>query len=479
MRAWLSLALLGQAVCASAQAVRVVPVLEPGVSASAMAGGSMLWTGLSPRPSPSLSLPFPAPGLGPTAVLPQTPRPVIQAETSMRAGKAGSSVSARLGEPARPAGAGAAQADPGAARPVRVEAREAGRGPAAVGVSDPAARHGPAIRSGVRGIRPAAGPARSPSVRSKVSAALSALKGLVGRVGAAAEGPLAQAFDGAAAFPSLDAAITDARASKKTRPGKRVRLDKIDTEDTGKFDKDEKEKALKRLREDQERLDELQQMLYSRKDKAVLIILQGMDTSGKDGTIRHVLAAMTPQGFKVVSFKKPTAEEARRHYLWRVKKALPEKGFIGVFNRSHYEDILVPSVYKTLPPEQVESRFDEINAFEKRLVDSGVTVVKFFLHISKDEQKARLRERLENPDKQWKFSPEDLKSRERWDDFQRTYESILERTDTPWAPWHVIPADRKWYRNYLVGRILRETMERMGLSFPRPAEGLDTVVIPD
>jgi PPK2 family polyphosphate:nucleotide phosphotransferase len=258
-----------------------------------------------------------------------------------------------------------------------------------------------------------------------------------------------------------------------------VDLSAIDSYDTGPFESDQEKKAGKRLREDQEELDELQQMLYARGAKSVLIVLQAMDTAGKDGVIRHVIASLNPQGIKVTPFKKPTEKEKKHRWLWRIRNALPGKGIIGVFNRSHYEDILVPTVYKTLPEKEIEKRYAQINEFERELTASGTVVLKFFLHISKDEQKRRLQERLDNPRKHWKFSAADLKSREKWDEFQQAYGKVLARTSTAWAPWFVIPANYKWYRNSAVGRIILEAMSRMDLSFPEPEFDPKEIKIPD
>ncbi|MDD5627435.1 MAG: polyphosphate kinase 2 family protein [Elusimicrobia bacterium] len=243
--------------------------------------------------------------------------------------------------------------------------------------------------------------------------------------------------------------------------------------------KHEKDKAKDRLEDDQREMDELQQKLYAEGKRSVLIVIQAMDTGGKDGTIRWVLTGLNPQGVKVSSFKKPTAQEAKHSFLWRIKKALPGKGMIGVFNRSHYEDILVPTVYKTFSAEEVAKRYDTINAFEKKLAENGTVILKFFLNISKDEQKARLQERLDDPDKNWKFSEADLETRKHWDEFQRAYGQVLARTSTPWAPWHVIPANKKWYRNYAVARIIKEAMQRMDPRYPKVSFDPRTVVIPD
>jgi PPK2 family polyphosphate:nucleotide phosphotransferase len=256
----------------------------------------------------------------------------------------------------------------------------------------------------------------------------------------------------------------------------RVELDAIPTDYT--FGLSEK-KALKKLRKDQLKLDALQYKLYADGRHRVLIVLQALDTGGKDGTIRHVMRTMNPQGVTVHRFQKPTEEEKRHHYLWRVRNAVPGPGMIGIFNRSHYEDILVPTVYQALPAPEIEARYAELNAFEKELADHGTLILKFYLHISRAEQKRRLQERLDDPDKNWKFSPEDLKTRALWDDFYATYEKILARTNTPWAPWFVIPADEKWFRDYAIGHILRRAMKRLDLRFPPPPPNLDKITIPD
>lgn len=240
-----------------------------------------------------------------------------------------------------------------------------------------------------------------------------------------------------------------------------------------------RKKAEKKLDEFTAELDTLQQRLYAGGKNSVLIVLQGMDTSGKDGTIRWVFGHVNPQGTEVHAFKKPTETEAAHHFLWRVRKVLPGLGKIGIFNRSQYEDILVPSVYHTFSPEEVESRYDQINAFEKSLADNGTLVLKFFLHIDKDEQKERLQARLDDPEKNWKFDPSDLEAREHWDEFQDVYGKILARTSTPWAPWYIIPANHKWYRNYAIGRIVAQAIRTLHPSPPPAKPGLDKVVIPD
>ncbi|WP_457637706.1 polyphosphate kinase 2 family protein [Oceanithermus sp.] len=228
-----------------------------------------------------------------------------------------------------------------------------------------------------------------------------------------------------------------------------------------------KKAARKELKKLGKRLSELQARLYAEGRRSLLIVLQGMDTAGKDGTIRHVFRMVNPQGVRVTSFKKPTARELAHDYLWRVHRSVPARGEIGIFNRSHYEDVLVVRVHNLVPPEVWGRRYDHINAFEKLLADEGTRIVKFFLHISKEEQKRRLEARLANPEKHWKFNPADLAERKLWDDYQEAYRVALERTSTAYAPWYAVPADRKWQRNLIVGRVLLETLEQMNPRFPR------------
>ncbi len=214
------------------------------------------------------------------------------------------------------------------------------------------------------------------------------------------------------------------------------------------------------------RLGELQARLYAEGKQALLIVLQGMDTAGKDGTIRHVFRMVNPQGVRVTSFKKPTDLELAHDYLWRVHAHTPARGEIGIFNRSHYEDVLVVRVHNLVPPEVWGRRYDHIVAFEKLLAEEGTRIVKFFLHISKEEQKERLEARLANPKKHWKFNPADLEERALWDGYMEAYRSALERTSHKAAPWYVIPSDRKWQRNLLVAQALVETLEAMNPRFP-------------
>jgi PPK2 family polyphosphate:nucleotide phosphotransferase len=264
-------------------------------------------------------------------------------------------------------------------------------------------------------------------------------------------------------------------ARYRVAEGKPVRLAKLDPGDKACFP--ERGAAEAGTAEDIARIDALQDILYAQGKHALLVVLQATDTGGKDGTIRKVFGPVDPLGLKLTSFKVPTAEELAHDFLWRIHKAVPGKGEIGIFNRSHYEDVLVVRVHQLVPPEVVERRYDQINAFEQHLAESGVTVVKLYLHISKEEQKQRLLQRIEDPTKRWKFNPGDLKERALWDDYQRAYEIALARCSKPWAPWYVVPADRKWYRNAVVARIIRRTLEGLDLRYPPDPEDLDQVVI--
>jgi PPK2 family polyphosphate:nucleotide phosphotransferase len=259
------------------------------------------------------------------------------------------------------------------------------------------------------------------------------------------------------------------------RPGKKVRLGKLSTDDTGSFN--DKKDARKPTEQSLEQLDRLQEVLFAEAKHAVLIVLQAMDTGGKDGTIEHVFSGIDPQGCAVTSFKVPTELELAHDYLWRVHQACPPKGMIGIFNRSHYESVLVERV-KDLVPEKVWSRrYDHINAFEKLLADEGTTIIKIFLHISKDEQKSRLEARLNEPEKHWKFNPNDLKERLRWDDYQKAYEDAMEKCSTDYAPWYIIPADRKWFRNFAVCDIIVRTLQQLKMTFPPPAPGIEDLTV--
>jgi PPK2 family polyphosphate:nucleotide phosphotransferase len=257
--------------------------------------------------------------------------------------------------------------------------------------------------------------------------------------------------------------------SKRLRvpPGSTVSLDEWDADDTHGWKKDED--AEQELAESIARLDALQYVMYAERKHALLVVLQGMDGAGKDGTIRHVMTGLNPQGCHVTSFKVPTAEEAAHDFLWRIHRAVPPLGDIGIFNRSHYEDVLVTRVHKLVPREVWTRRFDDINAFEALLAGQGVTIVKFFLHISKEEQKRRFEDRIKDPDKQWKLSEADFAERQHWGAYVQAFEDVLSRCSTKHAPWYVIPADKKWFRNLAVSRILVETLEGLEMKFPKPS----------
>ena len=267
----------------------------------------------------------------------------------------------------------------------------------------------------------------------------------------------------------------DLRSRYAVRPGTQVDLSALDTAETGDFKSPKQgKKALKKYRK---KLSKLQERFYAWNSKSLLIVLQGMDTAGKDGTIRHVMSGVNPQGVVVTPFKVPTPEEQAHDYLWRIHKAVPKKSMIGIFNRSYFEDVLVVRVHNLVPPEVWGQRYEQINAFEKFLTENDVVVLKFFLHISKEEQARRLQARLDNPDKRWKFSKGDLKERTRWDDYIAAYTDAVQKCSTEYAPWYIVPSDVKWYRNFVVGQIITETLEELNPQFPDPEEGLDDIVI--
>lgn len=227
------------------------------------------------------------------------------------------------------------------------------------------------------------------------------------------------------------------------------------------------------------RLQELQEVLWGEGKHALLIVLQAMDAGGKDGTIKHVMRGVNPQGCHVTSFKVPTEEELDHDFLWRIHKAAPRRGYIGIFNRSHYEDVLVVRVHNLVPEDVWGKRYEQINHFEKLLAEAGTTIIKFFLHISKEEQKERFEARLQDPAKNWKFSMGDVEERAYWDDYMRAFEDAFSRCSTPWAPWYIIPADHKWYRNLAVSQIIIDTLERLDMHYPPPLPDVDKIVIPD
>jgi PPK2 family polyphosphate:nucleotide phosphotransferase len=212
----------------------------------------------------------------------------------------------------------------------------------------------------------------------------------------------------------------------------------------------------------------LQERLYAEHKRSLLIVLQGMDTSGKDGTITHVIGGMDPQGVLISTFKQPTPEERRHSFLWRIRKRLPDQGAIGIFNRSHYEDVLIARVHNLAKAQVIDRRYELINRFERELVRGGTKVIKICLHISYDEQRRRLLERLRDPDKNWKFKETDIDERAFWDDYQSAYSIAITRCSTEWAPWFVVPANDKDYRNWVISRLLVETLEEMNPKYPHP-----------
>ncbi len=260
------------------------------------------------------------------------------------------------------------------------------------------------------------------------------------------------------------------------QPDSTVDLADIDTRATPGFDGD-KDASIPVFEQARARIAELQDVLYAGGTHRVLLVLQAMDTGGKDGTIRHVFRDVDPIGIRMQSFKKPTEQELAHDYLWRVHPHVPGNGELVVFNRSHYEDVLVVRVHGLVDEDQIEKRYRHIREFERLLVDEGTTIVKVFLHISADEQKARLQARLDEPDKRWKFAAGDLEERKLWDDYQRAYTEAIHQTSTTDAPWHIVPADRKWYRNLAIGSIMVDTLESLDLQYPEAEEGLDGIVI--
>ncbi len=262
----------------------------------------------------------------------------------------------------------------------------------------------------------------------------------------------------------------------RVQPGQPLDLEAHDPRDKSLFDGDKKDGREATL-ELNDRFEALQELLYAEGKQKILVVLQATDTGGKDGTIRHVFDGVNPQGVKVAKFGVPSKAEMARDYLWRAHQQVPAAGEITIFNRSHYEDVLVVRVHNYVPEPVWSKRYEHINAFEKMLADEGTTIVKFFLNISKEEQKERLQERLDVPEKNWKFAVGDIAERKLWDDYRLAFHAALEKTSTPWAPWYVIPSDRKWYRNFVISGILVELLESLEMSFPAAEEGLSDLVI--
>lgn len=258
----------------------------------------------------------------------------------------------------------------------------------------------------------------------------------------------------------------------RVEPGARVDLSEWDPADRSAFAGGEK-KGRKRFKELNERLEALQELLYAEHKHKVLIVLQAMDTGGKDGVIRSVFEGVNPQGVRVASFKKPTPEELDHDFLWRIHRHAPARGEMVIFNRSHYEDVLVVRVHNLVPPEVWSRRYAHINEFERMLAEEGTLILKFFLHISREEQKERLQARLDDPTKHWKFNPADLDERKLWPQYMQAYEEAISKTSTDWAPWYIIPANRKWYRNLMIARLLVGTLQSLNIQLPQPLSEVD------
>ena len=253
----------------------------------------------------------------------------------------------------------------------------------------------------------------------------------------------------------------------KVEPGAKVDLKDFEPDHTGKF-KNENE-TLEELARLKEKLFDLQKLMYADNRYALLVVIQAMDAGGKDGLIRHVMATFNPQGCVVVPFKVPSEEERDHDYLWRIHHAIPKKGEINIFNRSHYEDVLVARVHGLVPKDVWKQRYDQINDFERYLTENNVIIRKFYLHISKKEQEERILKRLLDPKKNWKFSAADIKERDHWDEYMEAFEDVLSRCSTKHAPWYIVPANKKWYRNYVVANVLVDTMEDLHMKWPEPS----------
>ncbi|NLF02286.1 MAG: polyphosphate kinase 2 family protein [Anaerolineales bacterium] len=263
----------------------------------------------------------------------------------------------------------------------------------------------------------------------------------------------------------------------RVKPDSRVDLSEWDPNEHSAFDGD-KDAGREYLPKLNKQLESLQELLYAEHKHRLLIILQAPDTGGKDGVIRRVFEGVNPQGVRVASFKVPSSEELDHDYLWRVHKQTPGKGEMVIFNRSHYEDVLVVRVHSLVPKEVWSRRYDHINAFERMLAEEGTTILKFFLHIDPDEQKERLQARLDEPDKHWKFNPDDLKERALWPEYTKAYEDMLSKTSPDWAPWYVVPSNRKWYRDIVIANVLIRSLEKLDMRYPKPDFDPKAITIP-
>lgn len=261
----------------------------------------------------------------------------------------------------------------------------------------------------------------------------------------------------------------------RIKPGKRFKITHHDPDDTGKYAKNDDDKAKAKAETEKLicKLDGMQERLYANAERSLLIVLQGMDTSGKDGTIKSVMSGVNPQGCKVATFKTPSSLERSHDFLWRVHQETPPKGYIGIFNRSHYEDVLITRVHGWVTEKIAKQRFGSIRDFEELLIENGTVIIKVFLHISKDEQKERLEARIRDPEKRWKFNEGDLEERKLWDRYMRAFEDVISATSTDSAPWYVVPSNRKWYRNLVVADLVVDALKSMKLTTPPASKGVN------
>ena len=259
------------------------------------------------------------------------------------------------------------------------------------------------------------------------------------------------------------------------KPGKKLRLSKLDTADKGDFE--DKEDAERAIGKNLEKMKALQDVMYAEAKRALLVVFQAMDAGGKDGAVDHVFSGINPQGCSVTSFKAPSEAELAHDYLWRIHGATPRRGMIGIFNRSHYESVLVERVRDLTPKKVWSKRYDHINAFEKLLADEGTIILKFYLHISPEEQKKRLQSRLTDSSKNWKFNAKDLDERKHWDAYTEAYEDALEKCSTEYAPWIVVPSDHKWFRNWVISDTIVRTLKALDMKYPPPAPGIEKLKV--
>lgn len=262
----------------------------------------------------------------------------------------------------------------------------------------------------------------------------------------------------------------------RLEPGQTCRLKEIPTTVPSNLQLS-KEIAKQKIRQNSQVVADLGRKFYAENQRALLLVLQGMDTSGKDGTIRTIMRGINPQSCQVTSFKVPSAEELDHDFLWRIHQSVPRKGHIGIFNRSHYEDVLVVRVHNLVPASVWQQRYEQINMFERILSETGTVIIKCFLHISKEEQRKRLQDRIDDPRDHWKFNPQDLKERKLWDEYQKAYEEAVTRCNTKHAPWYIIPSDKKWYRNLVVSDLLRSQIEAMDPRYPDPVKDFEGMVV--